>query len=236
MTCLSRVLFWSMIFFLLSESIFLASTFPSFLQSLINILKLSAQNLSSFAFFPILWADFTNIPRALADNIRFKRTQHTICKVTLHEFHCRLTTLNSSKHRTWMRRFCKLVCTIRKSYGAGVQLFNNKVLRSRSLRERPAKFPMSIILCMLGGFAETSSLPVAQDAYGCSSTGGQVGLLFWHRLIKTFRGCLPWSVSYEDERLFNFTPNLSDFTQHFSLTKEQRATFFNIRFLQYSLI
>jgi len=28
------------------------------------------------------------------------------------------------------------------------------------------------------GFAETSSLPVAQDACGCSSTGGQVGLLF----------------------------------------------------------
>ena len=67
-----------------------------------------------------------------------------------------------------------------------------KVLQSRSLRKRPAKFPMSIILCTLRGFAETSSLPVAQDACGCSSTGGQVGLLFWHRSIKTFRGCLPW--------------------------------------------
>ena len=132
--------------------------------------------------------------------------------------------LNSSNHRTWKLRFCKLVCTTRKSYGDGVQLFNNKVLRSRSLRERPAKFPMSIILCMPGGFAETSSLPVAQDACGCSSTGAQVGLLFWHRSAKTFRGCLPWFVSYEDECPFNFTTNLSDITQHFSLTKERRAT------------
>ena len=97
--------------------------------------------------------------------------------------------------------------------------YYNKVLRSRSLRERRAKFPMSIILCMLGGFAETSSLPVTQNACGWPSTGGQVGLLFWHRSIKTFPGCSPWSVSYEDECLFNFTTNLSDFNQHFSLTK-----------------
>jgi len=41
---------------------------------------------------------------------------------------------------------------------------------------------------------------------------------------KTFRGCLPWSVSYEDECLCNFTTNLSDFTQNFSLTKERHAT------------
>jgi len=41
------------------------------------------------------------------------------------------------------------VCTTRKSYeDNGVQLFNNKVLRSRSLRERPTKFPMSIVLCI----------------------------------------------------------------------------------------
>jgi len=29
--------------------------------------------------------------------------------------------------------------------------------------------------------------------------------------------CSPWYVSYEDECLINFTTNLSDFTQHFSL-------------------
>ena len=45
------------------------------------------------------------------------------------------------------------------------------------------KFPT---LYMLGGFAETSSLPVAPDACCCSSTGGQVGLLFWRRWIKLF--------------------------------------------------
>ena len=34
------------------------------------------------------------------------------------------------------------MCTIRKSYeDKGVQLFNIKVLRSRSLRERPTKVP-----------------------------------------------------------------------------------------------
>ena len=39
------------------------------------------------------------------------------------------------------------MCTTPKSYeDKGVQLFNNKVLRSRSLRERPTKFPVSIIL------------------------------------------------------------------------------------------
>ena len=86
----------------------------------------------------------------------------------------------------------------------------------------PSRTPM--ILCMLGGFAETSSLPVEPDACGCSSTGGQVGQPFWHRSIKTFRGCSPWSVSYEDECLFNFTTRLTDFTQHFSLIKERRAT------------
>ena len=31
--------------------------------------------------------------------------------------------LNSSNHRTWKRRFWKLVCTTRKLYGDGVQLF-----------------------------------------------------------------------------------------------------------------
>ena len=41
-----------------------------------------------------------------------------------------------------MRRFWKPVCTTRKSYeDKGVQLFNNKVLRSRSLIERPTKVP-----------------------------------------------------------------------------------------------
>jgi len=71
--------------------------------------------------------------------------------------------------------FWKPVCTTGKSNeDEGVQLFNNKVFRSRSLRERPTKFPMSLILHMLRGFADTSSLPVAPDACGCSSTGGQV--------------------------------------------------------------
>ena len=213
-----------MIFFLLSESIFLTSTFPSFLQSLINTSNLSAQNLSSFVFFPIFVSWFYQHTKGLSwqHQVQTHATHHLQSDhswISLQANH-----LNSSNHRTWKRRFWKLVCTTRKSYVGGVQLFNNKVLWSRSLRERPAKFPMSIIVCMLGGFAETSSLPVAQDACGCSSTGGQVGLLFWHRSIKTFRGCLPWSVLYEDERLFNFTTNLSDFTQHFSLTKERRAT------------
>jgi len=40
------------------------------------------------------------------------------------------------------------------------KLFNNKVFWSRSLRERPTKFPMSLILYMLKRFAEASSLSV----------------------------------------------------------------------------
>ena len=165
--------------------------FPSILQSLVNTSNLSAQNLSSFAFFQFLWADFTNVPRALADNIRCKRTQQDHLQSYPSWISLQANHLHSSNHRTSKRRFWKLVCTTRKSYGDGVQLFTNKVLRSRSLRERPAKFSMSIILCMLGGFAETSSLPVAQDACGCSSTGGQVGLLFWHRSIQLFEAAYP---------------------------------------------
>jgi len=142
----------------------------------------------------------------------------------LHWFHCRLH-LNSSNYCIWKRRFWKPVCATGKSYeDEGVQLSNNKVFRSRSFRERPTKFPMSSISLTLWGFAETSALPVAPDACGCFSTGGQVGLLFWHRSIKIFRGCSPWSVSYEDECLFTFITNLSISTQHFSLTKERRAT------------
>jgi len=137
----------------------------------------------------------------------------------LHWFHCRLH-LNSSNYGIWKRRFWKPVCVTGKSYeDEGVQLFNNKVFRSRSFRKHPTKFPMSLILLMLGGFAETSTLPVAPDACGCFSTGGEVGLLFWHRSIKIFRGCSPWSVSYKDECLFTFITNLSISTQHFSQIK-----------------
>ena len=213
-----------MIFFLLSDSMFLTSTFPSCLQSLISTSNLCAQNLNFFRYFPIFVSWFYQHAKGLS-------WQHQVQTHATHHLQSdpswislQANQLHSSNHRTWKRRFWKLVCTTRKSYGDGVQLFNNTVLRSRSLRELPAKFPMSIISCMLGGFAEISSLPVAQDGCGFSSTGGQVGLLFWHRSIKSFRGCLPWSVSYEDECLFIFNTNLSDFTQHFSLTKERRAT------------
>ena len=188
-------------------------------------IKLVCAKFVFFRFFPIFVSWFYQRTKGLSwlHQVQTHATHHLQSYpswISLQANH-----LHSSNHRTSKRRFWKLVCTTRKSYGDGVQLFTNKVLRSRSLRERPAKFPMPIILCILGGgFAETSSLPVAQDACGCSSTAGQVGLLFWHRSIKTFRGCLPWSVSYEGECLFNFTTNLSDFTQHFSLTKERRAT------------
>ena len=54
--------------------------------------------------------------------------------------------LNSSNHCIWKRRFWKPVCTTQKSHeDKRVQLFYNEVLRSRSLRERPTKFPMSIV-------------------------------------------------------------------------------------------
>ena len=187
-------------------------------------IKLLCAKLVFFRFFPIFVSWFYQHAKGLSwqQQVQTHATHHLQSDpswISLQANH-----LNSSNHCTWKRRFWKLVCTTRKSYGDGVQLFNNKVLRSRSLRERPAKFPMSVILCMLGGFAKTSSLPVAQDACGCSSTGGQVGILFWHRSIKTFRGCLPWSVSHEDECLFYFTTDLSDFAQNFSLTKERRAT------------
>ena len=189
-----------------------------------KLIKLVCAKLVFFHFFPIFVSWFYQHTKGLSwqHQVQTHATHHLQSDhswISLQANH-----LNSSNHRTSKRRFWKLVCTTGKSYGDGVQLFNNKVLRSRSLRERPAKFPMSIILWMLGEFAETSSLPVAQDACGCSSTGGQVGLLFWHRSIKTFRGCLPRSVSDEDEYLFIFTTNLSDFAQHFSLTKERPAT------------
>ena len=48
-------------------------------------IKLLCAKLVFFRFFLFLWAVLTNIPRALPDNIRCKRTQHTICKVTLHD-------------------------------------------------------------------------------------------------------------------------------------------------------
>ena len=178
-------------------------------------IKLICEKLVFFRFFPIFVSWFYQHTKGLSwqHQVQTHATHHLQSDpswILLQANH-----LNSSNHRTSKRRFWKLVCTTRKSYGDGVQLFNKKVLWSRSLRECPAKFPMSIILCMLGGFAETSSLPVAQDACGCSSTGGRVSLHFCHRSIKTFRGSLPRSVSCENECLLNFTTNLSDFTQHF---------------------
>ena len=89
-TCLSRVLFDLWCFSTVGKHF--SHVLVSFIFAKWNASNFSAQNLSSFAFFQFLWADFTNIPRALADNIRWKRTQHTICKVTLHEFHCRPAT------------------------------------------------------------------------------------------------------------------------------------------------
>ena len=175
--------------FVLSSSIFLTSTFPSFLQSL--IMKLVCAKLVFFRFF-------FNFCELIYQHTKGLSWQHQVQTHATHHLQSdpswnspQANHLNSSNHRTSKRCFWKLVCTTRKSYEDGVRLFNNKVIRSLSLRERPAKFPMSIFLCILGGFAETSSPPVAQDACGCSSTGEQVGLLFWHRSIKTFRGCLP---------------------------------------------
>ena len=85
------------------------------------------------------------------------------------------------------------MCTTDKSYeGEGVQLFYNKVfhrVHSENVPQVPnvinlIQYKVNDIylsnlkkLYMLGGFAESSSLPVALDARGCSSTGGQVGLL-----------------------------------------------------------
>ena len=70
------------------------------------------------------------------------------------------------------------VCTTDKSYeGEEVQLFYNKVFH-RVHSENVPQVPNVINLIHAWGFAETSSLPVAPDACGCSSTGGQVGLLF----------------------------------------------------------
>ena len=184
-----------MIFFLLSESIFLTSTFPSFLQSLINASNFSAQNLSSFAFFQFLWSWFYQ-------HTKGRSWQHQVQTHATHHLQSdpswislQTKRLNSSNHRTWKRRFWKLVCTTRKSYGDGVQLFNSKVIRSRSLRERPAKLPMSIILCTLWGIRRnivaTRRNIVAPDACGCFSIGGQVGLLFGHRSIKLFEAAHP---------------------------------------------
>jgi len=146
-----------MIFFLLSESMFLTSTFPSFLQSLISTSNVCAQNLNFFRYFPIFVSWFYQHTKGLSWQHQVQthathRLQSDPSRISL-----QANQLNSSSnHRTWKRRFWKLVCTTRKSYGDGVQLFNNKVLRLCSLRERPAKFPLSIILCMPGGFAETS--------------------------------------------------------------------------------
>ena len=48
---------------------------------------------SSFAFFQFLWADFTNMPRVLALQLTTSDANAThICKMTLYEFHYRLTT------------------------------------------------------------------------------------------------------------------------------------------------
>ena len=56
------------------------------------------------------------------------------------------------------------MCTTRKSYeDKEVQIFNNKVIWSRSLRERPTKFPMLINLCIgvRSGWSGTVAGPLA---------------------------------------------------------------------------
>jgi len=164
--------FWSMIFFLLFGK-HISHVHVSFIFAKFDKrIKLLCAKLVFFCFFLIFVSWFYQRTKGLSwqHQVQTHATHHLQSDpswLSLQANH-----LNSSNHRTWKRRFWKLVCTTRKSYGDGVQLFNNKVLQSRSLRERPAKLPMSIILCTLGGFAETSSLPVAPDACGCSSTGG----------------------------------------------------------------
>jgi len=112
-------------------------------------IKVICAKLVFFRFFPIFVSWFYQHTKGLS-------WQHQVQTHATHHFQSdpswislQANHLNSSNHRTWKHRFWKLVCTTRKSYGDGVQLFNNEVLWSRSLRERPAKFPMSIILCML---------------------------------------------------------------------------------------
>ena len=114
----------------------------------------------------------------------------------------------------------------RKSYeDQEVQLFNNKVFRSRSLRERSTKFPTSLILYMRKGFAETSSLPLATNACGCSSTGGQVDLLFWHRSKKIFEAAHP-DLFHTKMNVFLISPQTCPFSLNTSLVKERRSSNF----------
>ena len=68
------------------------------------------------------------------------------------------------------------VCTTDKLYeGEGVQLFYNKVFH-RVHSENVPKVPNVINLIHAWGVRR--NIVVAPDACGCSSTGGQVGLLF----------------------------------------------------------
>jgi len=105
-------------------------------------IKLLCAKLVFFHFFPIFVSWFYQHTKGLIwqHQVQTHATHHLESDpswISLQANH-----LNSSNHCIWKRRFWKPVCTTQKSYeGKGVQLFNKKVLRSRSLRERPTKVP-----------------------------------------------------------------------------------------------
>ena len=130
-TCLSRVLFWSMIFFSTvgkQSHVHVSFIFAKFNKHI----KLICANLIFFRFFPIFVSWFYQHTKGLSwqHQVQTHATHHLQSDpswISLQANH-----LNSFNHCIWKRRFLKPVCNTRKSYeNKGVQVFNNKVIPSR---------------------------------------------------------------------------------------------------------
>jgi len=154
------------------------------------------------------------MPRVLALQLTISDANAThICKMTLYGFHYRLTTWTPPPTIAfWKRRFWMPVCTTDKSYEVeGVQLLYNKVFHRVHTQNVP-QVPNVINLI--------HAWRIRWNIVATSCTR-RLWLLFYRwtgrptvltPVNKTFRGFSPWSVSYEDECLFNFTTNLPIFT------------------------
>ena len=115
------------------------------------------------------------------------------------------------------------MCITRKLYeDKGVQLFSNKVIRSRSLRERLKKFPMSIILCIgvRSGWSGRAAGPLALKISGQTLFSGQAQVAQKSRMVQNisvprkisghtlfFRASASCSISLNVKSIFSTAKN-----------------------------
>ena len=173
---------WSMIFFYCRKAFFSSPRFLHFCK--VKRIKPLCAKLVFFRFFPIFVSWFCQRTKGLSwqHQVQTHATHHLQSDPSWTSLQA--NHLNSSNHCIWKRRFWKLVCTTQKSYeDKRVQLFNNEVLRSRSLRERPTKFPMSIVF-------ELSSKVTTEFAYSGTFRGLQYERYCWIDVISELLKCM----------------------------------------------